>query len=243
MSSWLDPLRRALDEAESPAEFFFRDDDAGWRDDRLFALLDLFAAHGAPIDLAVIPSALTQGLAAALLGRAGRSPGRVEVHQHGFAHVNHETEGRKCEFGPSRAKDRQRRDIAAGRDRLRDMLGPSARPVFTPPWNRCTAATGECLVELGFRALSRDATAGPLGVPGLAEVPVRVDWFKKRKGARLGREAWGALLADEVRGGGRVGVMLHHAEMDEGELEALGELLAAIGGDGRAALRPMLAAD
>ena len=31
--------------------------------------------------------------------------------------------------------------------------------------------------------LSRDRAAPPLGLPGLAELPVTVDWFAKRKGA------------------------------------------------------------
>ena len=43
---WLDPLRRALDASPAPATFFFRDDDVGWSDDRLFSLLDLFARKG-----------------------------------------------------------------------------------------------------------------------------------------------------------------------------------------------------
>jgi hypothetical protein len=39
----LEPVRDALDERDSPVTLFFRDDDAGWRTDRLRALLDLFA--------------------------------------------------------------------------------------------------------------------------------------------------------------------------------------------------------
>lgn len=226
MSHWLDPLRRALDAAPTPVDLFFRDDDAGWDDDRLFALLDLFAGHETPIDLAVIPDALTPRLADRLLGRGGG----VGLHQHGFAHVNHEPEGRKCEFGASRSKGLQRRDIEEGRRRLAELLGPAVRPVFTPPWNRCTHATGECLVELGFRAISRDATAAPLGVAGLDEVPIRVDWLARRKGVRLGREEIGERLAAEVGSAAPVGIMLHHAEMDDGERRAAAELLALLGG-------------
>ena len=35
-------------------------------------------------------------------------------------------------------------------------------PIFTPPWNRCTQATADCLAMLGYRVLSRDATASRL---------------------------------------------------------------------------------
>ena len=48
-------LLRALDAASGPVPFFLRDDDAGWDDARLFALLDCTQQAGVPIDLAVIP--------------------------------------------------------------------------------------------------------------------------------------------------------------------------------------------
>ncbi len=66
--SWLGPVVDALDRRTVPIEVFVRDDDAGWADAELFALLDVFAARGMPIDLAVIPDALTPRLAAELLG-------------------------------------------------------------------------------------------------------------------------------------------------------------------------------
>src|SRR3954451_22796727 len=137
---WLDPVTAALDAAPAPVPVFFRDDDAGWADARLFDLLDRFAACSLPVDLAVIPMELDAALAEELAARP-----RVGLHQHGLAHVNHEREGRKHEFGPSRDAAAQRADIAAGRARLTDLLGDRVDPIFTPPWNRCTAATGDCL--------------------------------------------------------------------------------------------------
>src|SRR4029453_10508454 len=104
MSTWLDPLRQALDTSTDPVAFFFRDDDVGWSDDRLFALLDLFAQHRVPVDLAVIPSALTPSLACRICARVESAPNHLAVHQHGFAHVSHETVGRKSEFGMSRSQ-------------------------------------------------------------------------------------------------------------------------------------------
>jgi hypothetical protein len=231
MDRWLDPIRAALDRACAPATFFFRDDDGGWRDDRLLAMLDLFAELALPLDLALIPSDLGPEMAGELAGRVDSSGGRLGVHQHGFAHRNHEPEGRKCEFGPSRSRVDQLRDIADGRARLRSQLGARVQPIFTPPWNRCTAITGACLVELGFRALSRESRAAPLRVPGLAELPVRLDWFAHHKRSRLTREKLAEKLAREIGcGGGPVGVMFHHALMDDAELAdaaSLAELVAA----------------
>jgi len=222
MSGWLDPLRAALE--ESPATFFFRNDDVGWGDDLLRRLLDVFDRHAAPIDLAVIPSSLGERLAAELLGRCSA----IGLHQHGFAHVNHEPEGRKCEFGPSRRGDEQRRDIAEGRRLLEQLLPDALDPIFTPPWNRCTDDTGRALADAGL-LLSRESRARSLEVDGLEELAVRVDWFAHRKGVRLTRGELGARIAAEVRRGGPVGVMLHHAAMDADDRRAVGELLGVLG--------------
>src|ERR671910_917935 len=146
--SWLEAVTDALDDAAAsagraaaapvapagraaaaPVPVFFRDEDPG-------------GASVVPVDLAVIPCALGPELARELLARD------VGLHQHGLAHANHEREGRKHEFGPSRAAARQRADIAAGRARLEALLGDRVGPIFTPPWNRCTIATGRCLAEL-----------------------------------------------------------------------------------------------
>ena len=242
MSAWLDNLRRALDAARRPADFFFRDDDAGWCDGRLFALLDLFARHSLPLDVAAIPRSMTAALASELRARVAAAPALVAVHQHGYAHLNHEPEGRKCEFGPSRPRELQRQDIESGRRLLTEVYGLAVTDIFTPPWNRCTAETGEALRAAGFRVLSRDATAWPLGVEGLSELPVRVDWFARRKGVRLGPEELGALLAEAARDAASpVGVMFHHGPMDDGELSRAGELLALLAAHPSARCRLMSA--
>ena len=223
MSAWLRPLREALEAAPAPVTVFFRDDDAGWRDDRLGALLDVFAAYAVPIDLAAIPLDMTTDLADALVARGDRQP--LGLHQHGYAHRNHQHEGRKCEFGSDRSAAEQLHDVEDGQRRLRELLGPALEPIFTPPWNRCTADTGAALVELGIGALSRDRTAEPLALDGLRELPVQVDWFVKRKGVPLGRDAVGEQLAARAREPAPLGVMLHHAEMETEDMAAMDALL------------------
>jgi predicted deacetylase len=240
VSAWLDPLRAALDAAGAPVRFFFRDDDAGWADGRLLALLDLFAARTVPIDVAAIPVAVTPGLARELRARAKDGP-PLGIHQHGYAHRNHEPQGRRCEFGPNRTTGEQLADIRAGRERLRELFGPALAPAFTPPWNRCTEATGAALVELDLAVLSRDRTAGALARPGLRELPVQVDWLAKRRGERLGRAAIGAQLAARAAEDAPVGVMLHHAEMTADDGVALGELLDLVRDHARARCLTMAA--
>ena len=102
MTDWLDPVRASLDGRNAPVAFFLRDDDGGWDDEALLALLDTVERRGMPIDLALIPDACGAPLARRLRDRDSKG---VHLHQHGRAHVNHELGGRKCEFGPSRSAD------------------------------------------------------------------------------------------------------------------------------------------
>ncbi|MDX6551923.1 MAG: hypothetical protein QOH74_411, partial [Gaiellales bacterium] len=229
MSPWLDPVRRALDEVDAPMEVFFRDCDGGWSDDRLLDLLDLTAGHGVPVDVAVIPCDLTPALAATLLARAGESPGLIGLHQHGFDHRNRGTEEHPTELHPGMPRAAQRRAIELGKRRLRGLLGLACDPIFTPAWGRCTPQTGECLVQLGFVAVSADTSAVPLGIPGLIELPTTVKWFDRGPGDSRGRlDALGMRLADAFRMPGPVGVMFHHELMDEVHMAAAAELFGLL---------------
>lgn len=226
-ADWLDPIRSALDLRDAPAAIFFRDDDTGWNDERLNALLDCFSRKNMPIDLAVIPQAAGPNLAESLLNRWQHDRSVLGLHQHGYAHANHESTGRKCEFGSSRRCEEQHRDILAGQQRLADLFGPALDPIFTPPWNRCTDTTSHCLVSLGFRALSRDRTASPLNRGDLTELPVHVDWCGIR---RRVADPWRELaisIGDELYGhhAQPLGIMLHHTVMDPDDLERLEALL------------------
>ncbi len=218
-------LLLSLDRAIAPVDVFFRDDDAGWEDGRLLELIARFAEHGLPLDLAVIPSELHESLASAL------TASHAGLHQHGYAHTNHQPEGRKCEFGPARSKREQRADIAAGQARLRYLLGDRVDPFFTPPWNRCTRETGEALVELGFTLLSREHRAEPLGL--LPELPVHLDV------ARLSPQELDDRFAAQVDAGGPVGVMFHHGVMEPEGMARASELLALLAAHERVRPRSM----
>lgn len=239
MTAWLNPLCKALDESDIRVDFFFRDDDVGWANDEFRALLACFRRHSAPLDIAVIPTALTAELADELCTLHAEAPAMVGIHQHGFAHTNHEGFGRKCEFGSSRAHQDQYRDIQFGKMKLEKMLGSAVDPIFTPPWNRCTAITGECLRELGFRVLSRDATAPSLALSGLKELPISIDWFAKKNGKRLSFQSLGTLIATTVKQSQPVGIMLHHELMSAAERELLGDLLIVLSTHRRARCKLM----
>ena len=243
----------ALDAATAPVRFFIRDDDAGWDDARLFALLRCTEGARVPIDLALIPQATGAALAAQLGACVDGAGGRVGLHQHGHAHSNFEPTGRKCEFGPSRDLQAQRRDLIAGREHLHTLFGARLDAFFTPPWNRCSDATPGLLAELGYTGLSRDRSA-PVQ-QALPELRVDVDWCRHQRladgrdesrdeargeagGEALG-DAIGLDLARHVHGGATVGLMLHHAQMGDAELDWLGRALSNWARHPNARWRPM----
>ncbi len=221
-----DPLLQALDRLDAPVSLFVRDDDAGWADERLMALLEVMDQAGVPIDLAAIPTAVTPALVAQLQARR-RSGQAIGIHQHGYAHLNHETTGRKCEFGTARGVAQREADLRHGRELLQSACGDALDPIFTPPWNRISANTPLLLAGLGFAALSRDVTAPPQ--QALPEITVHTDWSKQWRLALAQHSDPAALiahhLAQHVGGGASVGLMLHHAAMSDTEFDALRGLL------------------
>ncbi len=86
-------------------------------------------------------------------------------------------------------------------------------------------STAVCLRLEGFTVLSRDITATDFGMPGISELPVSVDWFGHRKGVRLTPREIGESLSKAASSQAPVGVMLHHALIDDEERQRIGELL------------------
>lgn len=229
------PLTRAaLAARRAPLALLIRDDDAGWDDARLLALLDVVHGCGAAIDLAVIPTALGDELAARLRARHDAEPALLGLHQHGYSHTNHEPQGRKCEFGSSRAAADCLCDLADGQARLRAAFGRRLDAIFTPPWNRCGAQLPPMLSALGYAALSRDAGAASSSPqPHLPELAVHVDWSRvvREVDAVAGDRgaALDAALAAALGGAGaHCGVMLHHAAMDAAEHALLASWLRVV---------------
>jgi hypothetical protein len=224
-----DLIEPVLDALPARVDVFIRDDDAGWNDADLLALLDVTERCGVPIDLAAIPSAMGAGLARFLRARIAAAPGLVGIHQHGSTHLNHETEGRKCEFGASRDIAVQHADLARGWALLREPFGEMLLPIFTPPWNRCSDATPTLLADLGFAALSRDRCARPVQL-ALQEIAVDIDWSKhwREGGSAAVAAAFALALSARAGDGEPLGLMLHHAVMAADELSALEDMLVAL---------------
>jgi len=156
---WEDTLReslKCLHSIQQTIRIFFRDDDSDEDEETLRHLLDISLSRQVPLTLAVIPGKLTDATIQLFKRHKRAAPTLLEIHQHGWTHVNHEQEGRKCEFGPSRTYQEQYDDIARGKAIMEQAFPLRFFPAFTPPWNRCTQETFKVLDELGFQVLSKD---------------------------------------------------------------------------------------
>ncbi|HEY8459446.1 MAG TPA: hypothetical protein VIM99_03650 [Blastocatellia bacterium] len=225
----MNSLKSALARQTAPLRIFFRDDDVDEDEASLRRLLKFFLKRNTPVNLGVIPGRLTAACAELLAESVGATPELLELNQHGWRHLNHEREGRKCEFGASRAYGEQLADIARGQERMTEAFGPNWFPVFIPPWNRCTEETLRAIDQLGFRAFS--AKRGSSVVTGyrFEEISITLDIYRWSGGARMkSREEIAAELTAQLSGPQPIGVVLHHKVMDERAFSFLGSLLDAL---------------
>jgi peptidoglycan/xylan/chitin deacetylase (PgdA/CDA1 family) len=204
---------------------FFRADDVAVPGKRFVRMMELFARYRAPLSLAVVPARLTGVRWQFLKGFEKKNPSRWCWHQHGWRHVNHETEGKKQEFGEVRTPFEIRQDLIRGQQRLTELMGKAFFPVFTPPWNRCSGDTLQLLREIGYVAVSRSHGSKPQALANLPDFFVSVDLHtRKEKEPAAGRDN----LVKEFKqaaGSGECGIMIHHQMMNESAFDFLEALL------------------
>jgi peptidoglycan/xylan/chitin deacetylase (PgdA/CDA1 family) len=227
MKEALAQLTMALSQFQSSGiDLFFRDDDVDVDERSLRALLELFIQHSIPINLEIIPGRLAREAIDLLRRYKDKHPDLFEFNQHGWLHLNHEREGRKCEFGPSRSFDDQLSDISIGKKVLEDAFGKEFSPVFTPPWNRCTSDTFRALDQLGFQGISKIRSDSPVTGYSFREVSVTLDLYRWSGGAAMrSPEEIVEELISQMSGPGTVGIMLHHKVMNEDAFKFLKLLL------------------
>ncbi len=222
-----DCIRAGCERADGKAAgyIFFRADDVAVPGRQFSQMMELFAAYGVPLSLAVVPAVLTQPRWQYLNGFEKMNPGRWCWHQHGWRHINHETEGKKQEFGGARATAAIKRDLAHGKKRLEMLMEDRFFPVFTPPWNRCSRDTLNVLKELGYAAVSRSSGSKALPPSGLPDYYVNVDLHTRKE--RHPTEGWKNLFAElkQAFAQKHCGIMIHHRMMNTAAFDFLEILL------------------
>lgn len=225
-------LLAAAAELPSPVRIFFRADDIGRLDSNFTRMMLLFAEYDIPLCPALVPEWLTDDSWQQIRALADKE-NLFCWHQHGCSHVNHEPTGKKCEFGDSRSAEAIRSDILAGRMKLERLLADSFLPVFTPPWNRCSAATMQILEKLDFLALSRSTNVQPPPPAGLPDLMINIDLHTRRETDP--HQGMNNLLAEcrAALHSGCMGFMLHHQRMNSTAFLFLEHLFRAIKAEAR----------
>jgi hypothetical protein len=221
-------IRDAAVARSSTTRVYFRADDVAVPGRSYREMIQVFSRQNVPLNLAVVPAWLTTTRWQALV-RIGDAADHLWCwHQHGWRHHNHEPGGKKQEFGPARTHAALRQDLDRGRDRLEHLIGPRFLPVFTPPWNRCSAQTLDYLHRAGYIAVSRSRGSVPTGPQGLRELAVDIDWHTRKDVTAAA--GWQALTAELSQGLTRptCGFMLHHQRMSPVAVAALDHLLTLL---------------
>jgi hypothetical protein len=214
------------------AQLWWRDDDLVRPSPRLDRLLDVAQRCSCPVALAVIPARARDGLGEVLAGTPSA------VVQHGFAHIDHASSGRRkesSELGSHRPEAAILGELVSGRERLRELFGDRFLPVVVPPWNRIDRALLPALSASGFCGLSTFGPRGP-AVPteGIVEINVHFEPIRWRGGPHFaGTESVLAALVSELRARRTgaadpeepIGLLTHHANMDDQSWTLVEELI------------------
>lgn len=223
-------LRLSLEQLQTEdraVHIFLRDDDIDEDEESLRYLLDISFSRGTPLNLEIIPGRLTPAAIELLKAYKRYLPHLLELNQHGWQHLNYENEGRKCEFGISRTFDQQLADISQGKRLLEDIFGDRFYPVFTPPWNRCTAATFAILDQLEFKVLSKDWDQQPVKGYRFQEISTTLDLFRWQGDPALKPPTEIVkTLIQQLDKLNPIGLLLHHKVMDDEAFCFLDWLLA-----------------
>ncbi len=214
-----------LKKTKRPVYILFRADDIGVPGKQFNRLIKVFTHHRAPLSLAVVPVWLTAVRWNTLKTICQGDQSLWCWHQHGWRHINHETEGKKQEFGSGRPAGAIKNDLIRGRKRLESFMEDDFYQAFTPPWNRCCKNALELLKELGYKALSRKQEALPPTPEGLPEFSVNVDLHTRKESDPV--RGWDNLFMElkEALSGGFCGIMIHHKRINDSAFDFLGLLL------------------
>ena len=221
-------LETAIDDvlnAKKTAMVFFRADDIGVYSHNYERMISLFVRYQVPLCMAVVPSWLTVQRWQAITTATAKCEQLFCWHMHGFRHNNHEPQGKKQEFGPSRSHGDLFQDLMKGKKRLETILNEQFTLVFTPPWNRCSNDCMQILKEIGFKAISRSHGSKPDSPEGLKDLQIRVDLHTRKEASA--EQGW-AHLVDELKQGlasEYCGIMIHHMRMNDAAFVFLEYLL------------------
>lgn len=205
-----------------------RNDDFGWEEPRFLRLYELCAQAAFTLSAAAIPEECRD-----LDSWQFEDAKYLELTLHGYAHRNHQLEGKKGEFMDARPLETALTELSIGHKFLQERYPDLYVPVFIPPWNRVSDEIVEKLSSVGCKALSRFG-ANRINQK-FPEFNAQIDLHTRKDGGYASVEgvladmenAWEAQAEGEPR---FVGLMLHHGKMQDADYSFLAKLFEAFKG-------------
>lgn len=186
-------------------EIFFRADDLGMSAQKQSELCKLFLKHEIPVCLAVVPVWMTHSW---LYEMSRDIDFRSEIfcwHQHGFAHMNHNSEyiPYKSEFSNAQSYEQKYNKLLRGSRMMDDVFGDYWKRVFTPPWNHLDDDTLDILHTLDYVGKSQ-CIKSAIPHHSLVDKNINVDFVRLNDGDVFAAFKTGAM-----------GIMIHPDIMTE----------------------------
>jgi hypothetical protein len=214
-------------------DLFVRIDDYADATPEMCRVVEWLLGTDCPVHIAAIPGLLTRAGAQFLEYVIDKSPGNVEVGQHGYMHTCRQHGRKRFEVGPGMSCREQSEIIARGQRELHRRLEVPTVAVFTPPFNGYDDNTIPALIENGFEILSAAVCAPRNKWPLLKEISVNIDVCERYLPTAVLRriEDLAKDLRDTCRRDRYLGILLHPTLtfLDDQWLRSLFNALGAIG--------------
>ncbi|CCB85550.1 putative uncharacterized protein [Parachlamydia acanthamoebae UV-7] len=201
-------------------KIFFRDDDLGWNRERFQKLLNLFASHQTKLNVAAIPRSCEELY---LPKTFADQQNILQIHTHGYAHVNRIPIGKRCEFDETRSLEDVEKEMGEGKEILEKLFPNLYFPAFTPPWNNLPDKFVPTLIKVGYKILSRSDASHTTPAVGIQNLDVALSLHSSKRKLYIPH----TFILDEVRKSSLhpYGILLHHAMMDDLDFSFLDLLL------------------
>ena len=207
--------------------FWFRDDDIGYDDEKLIEMMKFFEKKNINLLLAAIPSAIDLNTKNIL-----SKFNNYTIAQHGYSHINY-SDVECAEFTIDRDPFIVKQEIQLGDDKLRRIFGKKYMKVFIPPWFEIDDNTHKIINELNYMALS-NYWHNQKNKYGMNEINCQVDLIEWEKAWTFGGEEYVLeQILSEIsakNGNCNIGILLHHERLGKESYKFLNKFLDFIKG-------------
>lgn len=210
--------------------FFIRCDDITGISSTLERLLHWSCDNVLAIHLAVIPGTCTKEDAEQILRMVDNTGPTVEIGQHGWMHIDHETGTNRAEFGKSRPLLLQKQDILNGRNRMRELFESRFEEIFVPPFNHFTETTIKAMEDLGYGLMSSSRRTGIRHYGSTIDLPINVDIIMAYE-PNVRAKPLDQILVEidnSLHTMGYIGLLIHPEVLTDDDLETLSTIVKVL---------------